>query len=255
MSQDLGIKAGPNCNQRCNNDTYCFHHGKRGKALIFNQSVFDDLPSRHGAKHDREKMESCFRYLNFDVVVHKECTAEEIFLYLDQEAERDHVDEDCLVCIFMSHGSDGQINARDNSIQISTIMDYFNSKSCPSLEGKPKLLFVNACRGDRLDTGIDVVDAASVEDIVEAVQMVIPVEEDFLLACSVVSGYASARDFRKGSCFVSALGEVLQKHGKSMDLMKLLTIVNAKVALEFERKGGTKQMPCVYSTLTKDVFL
>ncbi|ESO89050.1 hypothetical protein LOTGIDRAFT_154127 [Lottia gigantea] len=232
-------------------DRYCFHRKNIGKALIFNQSVFHHLSSRPGSKVDRENIERSLTHLGFQVDTYVNLSTEDVKSVLDAESARDYSLENSFMCVFMSHGSEGVIHCEDGPLDISTILQYFDAKNCPSLFGKPKLFIVNACRGDKMDPGVDVVD--SIEDSLTFPIPFTLLDEDFILVYSVVSGYASARDFRTGSCFISALSETLLNHGKSMDFVKLMTRVNAKIAFEFERKGGKKQMPCVYSMLKKDL--
>lgn len=45
-------------------------------------------------------------------------------------------------CVYMQvHGCDGE------SLPINAILNAFDSKKCPALAGKPKLFFIQACRG------------------------------------------------------------------------------------------------------------
>ena len=66
------------------------------------------------------------------------------------------------------------------------------------------------------------------------------VESDFLMAYSVVPGYFSWRNSIRGSWFVQALCDCLDKYGRSMDLLRLMTRVNKKVALDFESNTSNK---------------
>ena len=55
-------------------------------------------------------------------------------------ADKHHYDDDCFVCIILSHGKDGYVHATDGEVLLSTIMDPI--KKCRSLLAKPKLFFV-----------------------------------------------------------------------------------------------------------------
>lgn len=56
----------------------------------------------------------------------------------------------------MSHGSEGhQISAYDCEYNLSCIFHYFTDTKCPTLTGKPKLFFIQACQGDEVDPGIE----------------------------------------------------------------------------------------------------
>ncbi|KAL1466975.1 hypothetical protein MTO96_042396, partial [Rhipicephalus appendiculatus] len=56
---------------------------------------------------------------------------------------------DCLVVILMSHGKKDMIDGIDGE-QVHLFDDVFtlfNNEKCPALQGKPKLFFIQACRG------------------------------------------------------------------------------------------------------------
>ena len=59
-----------------------------------------------------------------------------------------------LMVYVMTHGrQDGEIWARDYPYSLSELTSLLTPRHCPSLAGKPKLFFVQACRGDELDSG------------------------------------------------------------------------------------------------------
>lgn len=75
-------------------------------------------------------------------------------------------------------------------------------------------------------------------------------------AFSLSAGYVSFRNMFSGSWFIQSLCEMLKKYGKKYELMQILTRVNHKVAFEYEaNKEKEKEMPCIVSKLTKDVYL
>ena len=76
------------------------------------------------------------------------------------------------------------------------------------------------------------------------------------------SGHYSWRNTTQGSWFIQALIQALGKQEEKMtDLLTLLTIVNRKVAYEFESNvpndpdfDKKKQVPCITSMLTRLVY-
>ena len=82
-----------------------------------------------------------------------------------------------------------------------------------------------------------------------------------LYFASAVPGYLSFRHPKNGSWFIQSLCDVLSEHAhKGVDLLRMMTMVNRKVALEFKTNitepislVGMKQMPSVTSTLLKKV--
>lgn len=53
---------------------------------------------------------------------------------------------------------------------------------------------------------------------------------------------------------------MLSKYGRELEIMQIMTRVNRKVALEFQSSSGLpgfsekKQIPCIVSMLTKDLY-
>nr|KAG5709859.1 hypothetical protein BaRGS_032683 [Batillaria attramentaria] len=120
---------------------------------------------------------------------------------------------------------------------------------------------MQACRGGQLDPGqqvkvihspeepMDEVDAAGEQEVIVSLP---PCFKDFLIM------YATP----PGSWFVQALCAVLEHSDGSSNILKLLTSVTRLVAQEYLSRtpGSTetdlkKQTPCIYSMLTKDLFL
>jgi hypothetical protein len=128
------------------------------------------------------------------------------------------------------------------------------------LAGKPKLFFIQACQGDKLDRGMTV-RFEDVEDSNAASFFRIPTWADFMIAFSTVPGYYSWRNTTNGSWFVQALVSTLNEHWETHDLLSILTITSHRVAYRFESYvpndpefDKKKQIPCVKSMLTRRIF-
>ena len=80
------------------------------------------------------------------------------------------------------------------------------------------------------------------------------------VTCADFPGYYSWRNPGRGSWFVQALCNVLNEFGKQLEIMQILTRVNYMVATSFEswsedpRFSEKKQIPCVVSMLTKELY-
>ena len=59
----------------------------------------------------------------------------------------DHTNRDCLAIVVMTHGEEEMIYARDDKFPADDIIDKFRGNFCTTLAGKPKLFFIEACRG------------------------------------------------------------------------------------------------------------
>ena len=81
-------------------ETYNMNHRRRGYALIFNHKNFDprlDLKTRNGTDGDRDNLQMTLRQLDFDVKVYNDCSFKEIEQVLEELANDDHSDADCIL--------------------------------------------------------------------------------------------------------------------------------------------------------------
>lgn len=235
---------------------------KVGKCIIINNKNFcrsTGMSVRNGTDKDADALRKCFQNLGFNVTVYNDCTCEKMKNLLKQASEEDHSNSACFACVLLSHGEENLIYGTDGMIAIKDLTGHFRGDRCKSLLEKPKLFFIQACRGTELDDGIQP-DSGPNSDTDANPQCKIPVEADFLFAYSTVPGYYSWRSPGSGSWFVQALSSILNEHGKSLEILQILTRVNNRVATQFQsqcddpRFHEKKQIPCVVSMLTKELY-
>ncbi|XP_049733951.1 caspase-9-like isoform X2 [Elephas maximus indicus] len=252
-----------------------------GYCLILNNVNFclqSGLGTRTGSNIDCEKLQRRFRLLHFMVEVKCDLTAKEMFLALVELAQRDHGALDCCVVVILSHGCQvshrqfpGAVYGTDgNSLSIERIVNIFNGTGCPSLGGKPKLFFIQACGGEQKDHGFEVAsaspknrasgrnpesDAAPLleglgnSDQPDAVAS-LPTPSDIFVSYSTFPGFVSWRDTKSGSWYVETLDAVFEQWAGSEDLQTLLL----RVANAVSEKGIYKQMPGYFNFLRKKLF-
>jgi hypothetical protein len=241
---------------------YNMKHQNRGKCIILNHKSYDpkcQLNERRGTEADAKALYTCFRSLDFDVILYNDTTAQDIGIILDKASKDDHSNNDCIIVCVLTHGEQGSLWAHDTKYSTDLIFNKFKGDVCPSLAGKPKIFIIQACQGDKLDPGVairalDVTDAGTLS-------YRIPTFADFLICYSTIPGYYSWRNTTNGSWFVQALTQVLGEHSNQLDLMTILTMVNRKVAYEFESNvpndtdfDRKKQIPFIASMLTRLVY-
>lgn len=247
-------------------DVYKMDFPRRGMAIVINNEQFKNSPSRKGTYVDYSRICNRLEKLGFLVERYNDLTCRQMMDVFQKASKIDHSDADCFACVLLSHGGSDEIHGTDGEIRLSDIFSLFRSDICTTLAGKPKLFFVQACRGEDFDDGADinytqmnVIDAQSGNALPEEeVKLAIPEEADFLICYSTVSGYYSWRNSQKGSWYIQALVKVLDECGTVTEIKKIMTKVNKLVAYEYEstapKHARKKQIPSFNSKLTKDLY-
>lgn len=244
---------------------YNMTHARRGKAHILNHDTFSNgiMPDRKGSDIDVKELEAIYKLLGFEVETHHNLNFECIKGLIQTVISEDHTDCDCLSISVLTHGQEPNLLfSYDYIYSVENLWQSFAADKCPSLAGKPKLFFVQACRGQKLDPGVRLVMNHQTETDSGCDSYKIPKMADFLIAFSTVEGYYSWRNPENGTWFVQSLCRVLREHHENTDLLRMLTIVSRKVAVEHESynnirvdQHAQKQVPSISSTLIRDVFL
>ena len=128
-----------------------------GFALVVNIKQFvgttDDgktLNEREGSDVDVKNLKDLWEQLGFKVEVHKNLKAHEICTIVSNMARKIDETSNCFVCCIMTHGDMDILYGSDcRSLDISYVIHSFKQKSCKALADKPKLFFIQACRGSQ----------------------------------------------------------------------------------------------------------
>ena len=236
------------------------HKNPHGIAVIINNYKFhstdpDQKPmtNRRGSEVDENSLYALWKYLQYDVCILKNCTASELFSELKRIASLSHYDYDSFVCCILSHGcSDGVYGADGEPVKIKDVANLFEGRNCPSLFGKPKMFFIQACRGDNEDKGVFPSDDEIQKDG-KGENNSLPSDADFSFSYSTAPGKASYRSQQHGSWYISILCHVLNDCAHHLDLVRMLIIVNDHVSKACT-KDGYKQCPTPVICLRKQVW-
>ncbi|XP_011692405.1 PREDICTED: caspase-1-like isoform X2 [Wasmannia auropunctata] len=249
-------------------DCYNMNHKNRGKCIIFNHEKFNlSEMNREGSLLDVMRLRKSFGNLDFDVETYDNLTHAEIMKKINEVSQLyDHTDNDCLCVIALTHGiQHDMIFAKDVVYSSDTLWKPFTADKCSSLAGKPKLFFIQACRGDQTDGGIQLqCSSRSLRprqtETDSAVSYAIPSHADFLIAHSSMKGFFTWRNPSEGTWYIQCLCDILDEHGTTMDLMNMLTLTSRKVATEFSSVSkdkyldNQKQVPSVTTMLIRSVY-
>ncbi|XP_054625123.1 caspase-9-like isoform X2 [Dunckerocampus dactyliophorus] len=234
-----------------------------GHCLIINNVAFEpqsELSDRSGSNIDCDKLERRFQALNFMVEVRTNLKQRKIKQELLDLSKKDHSPYDCCVVIILSHGTEvshnrfpGAVYGVDGQyVQVQHITNYLDGKHCSSLQGKPKLFFIQACGGGEKDRGFEVSDEvepsnSGEDDQTDAIPMssssdslsmsdepdaraTLPTPSDILVSYSTFPGYVSWRDTQSGSWYIETLDRILEENAATDDLVTMLMMVVARSA-------------------------
>ncbi|CAM4622186.1 unnamed protein product [Leuciscus chuanchicus] len=230
----------------------------RGICVIINNVHFTTLKERSGSDEDQKSLAKVFRWLGFEVVVHRNKTAAEMKDLLTDLGTR--VDGDCFVCCVLSHGEkEGVCGSDGGVVSVDEIREPFTGIPCRNLAGKPKLFFIQACRGGKNQHRVKV-QADAPEDGESEMEVdgddfdiTIPADTDFLIARSTTDGHLSYRKPEVGSWFIQSLCRNLEKHCPlGTDIQTILLSVNNEVSSEGIK---CKQMPVHEVAMRKKLIL
>lgn len=243
-------------------EAYKMSSRPRGVCLILNNHSFAkareaapelrDMKDRNGTHMDAEALGRVFSKLHFTVTEYKDLTAEEIRKIVNLFRCEDHKDRDCFVCCVLSHGKKGIIYGVDGQeVPIQELTTSFTGHNCPSLAGKPKVFFIQACQGDACQKGVTI-ETDSLETDARFQLECIPAEADFLLGMATLQDYVSYRNPRQGTWYIQALCQHLESScPRGEDILTILTAVNQEVSRKSGRPNAEKQMPQPSFTLRK----
>ncbi|XP_025749211.1 caspase-8 isoform X1 [Callorhinus ursinus] len=243
----------------------------RGYCLIFNNYDFSiarkevpklqSIKDRNGTDLDADALCQTFSELHFEIVPFRDSTAMKICEVLKSYQSMDHTSRDCFICCVLSHGDKGIIYGSDGrEVPIYELTSYFTGSKCPSLAGKPKIFFIQACQGDNYQKGIAVeTDSEQKEAYLEMdsswQKRYIPEDADFLLGMATVNNCVSYRNPMEGTWYIQSLCQSLRERcPRGEDILTILTEVNFEVSNKDDRKNMGKQMPQPTFTLRKKLF-
>ncbi len=124
-----------------------------GYLLIINQEFKGDPTwERKGSEADVIRLHETFKTFNFEVRTENDLTYDDIIRVLGETREHLNRSPDrysCLAIFVMSHGKEREVMALETRLWFSVdqLPEIFSNRACPGLSDRPRLFFVNACRG------------------------------------------------------------------------------------------------------------
>ncbi len=217
-----------------------------------------------------------FSELGFLVKVLRNLSSGEMRSQLKYIGRRtDHTHYDCFVAIIMAHGGLGELyGVNGDAFPVHQLTFDFTAEKCPSLAGKPKLFFIQACRGDEYQLGYALPVRANSDDAPQVApnplattpsdpnpltiktpasedepaiaaaklprrQRLVPSFADFLLSYATLAGFKAQRDPQQGSIYIQTLCRHLEKYGRERSLLDIVTSVHREVSEKVFREAGS----------------
>lgn len=227
-----------------------------GIAVIINNEQFESMPTREGTEIDERNLTKTFCFLGYIVEVYRNCTKDQISGIFDALRLRNHQEYDSFVCCILTHGQEGQLYGSDHeTVKLEDLTGKLNARNCQSLAGKPKMFFVQACRGKIKDPAARIASDSPdvrVERDGGGPMLEVPNEADFIFSYATPSGQACFRDLDCGSWYISELCKVLCRCSSHLHLDDMLKEVHAAVG-KYEYQTY-RQVPEVVQRLHHNIY-
>ncbi|KAI8120549.1 Caspase-1 [Lucilia cuprina] len=213
---------------------------KPGYAYIFNNVIFDNPNNeeRVGSAEDVKALVQTFEYFKMKTTVIENAKVDKIRKTVEKIQTKDFKENACLVIVILSHGTrHEEIAAKDGHYSIDDHI-LFPILRNPTLNDKPKLFFIQACKGSMETNGYytDAVPFSSPHGSAN----------EILKCYSTFEGFVSYRT-EKGSMFIQALCQNLKLFGSTKNIKDIMELVTQIV----KQQSQNKQIPAYTSTLTK----
>ena len=245
---------------------------KRGKCLIVCQKNYEPglvVEKRDGADHDEEALAKTFRRFGCTIKIERDLPAGgliEAVKTFREDIRANSSDISYVVVCISSHGRknektgkeeimgiDGEGVATDELTGMLT-----DGNQCAELIGKPKLFFIQACRGGTDNDYFQLQNALSVsqlnpnlrpDNVWGLAQDQVPIHSWFMIVHSTLPGHTAWHDLKRGSFFIQSFCHAMKQYGNAEDLEGIvgMTIVSMEL-------GKIRQVPIKYSCLYKNVY-
>ncbi|NXO34532.1 CASP8 protein, partial [Locustella ochotensis] len=232
---------------------YKMKNNPHGYCLILNNHIFKNPRyNREGTLQDGEAVKKVFKWLQFETVECMNLEGKKILDTVKEYSKKNHKNMDCFVCFIFSHGEKDKIKGVDDEcVNIEDLVSCFTGTNCPSLAGKPKVFFIQACQGCARHPSVTVeADSSGHLEVDARPSTSIPDRADILIGMATVEDCLSFRCPKTGSVYIQSLCKKMELLCPlRVDLAAILTEVNNEVA--GKELAGSKQMPKITSTLLK----
>lgn len=135
-------------------DIYPMVSCPRGICMIINNVEFEpkEVDNRDSSHREAMYLTKMFSDLGFLVELYESLTRKQMINECTEMSQREDLrNHDAFIMVILTHGDGRYLMGKDGHyVHIETIFGLFNNYHCRQLIHKPKLFFVQACRGSKL---------------------------------------------------------------------------------------------------------
>ena len=171
----------------------------------------------------------------------------------------------CFILIILSHGRDGVVlSSDDQEIRIADIEKEFRRSKCPSLQGKPRIFIIDACRGQedsmeftssiKTTTDLTKQHFTSASTFKRSQQNEDPEMADIAIIYATAPGDPSYFDENEGSLFTHLFENVMHEGiEKNMEFNSIMTEVQNRIS-KYQSETGSSQTVEIVTRLRKQYY-
>ena len=209
---------------------------------------------------DERAMKRIFQPRGFKMDARQDLTKSQMKECFQEYQRKEHTG--CFIVIILSHGKDGVVcSSDDQEIRIADIEKKFRKSKCRSLQGKPRIFIIDACRGQEESMQITSSKKkipknpfTSTSIFQQSRKNENPEKADVAIIYATAPGDFSYFDETEGSLF-TRLFETVVCEGieKNMDFNSIMTEVSNRIS-KYELERGIYQTVEIVTTLRKKYY-
>ena len=196
--------------------------GKNGRPL---------MKTRDGARGDANALKKSLKDIGYQVIYRENLTAERMKQTLMKvRTQNVHPGDDSFVCFISSHGGECGVYGVDKKcVTVDELSKFLEPDKCPQLMHKPKIFFVQACRGSLTSEPID----GGENEFVSCV----PRKADFYFGYATIPSHVALRH-----TFTRLLNQCLKEHSAQLSLDEIVMEVNRMMSEKVHEREVNGQL-------------
>ena len=231
-----------------------------GFCLIINNMNFDNNSTITCGEVDESAMKRIFQPRGFVVDARRNLTKSQMKTCFEEYRRIEHTG--CFILIILSHGRDGVVfSSDDQEIRIADIEKKFRKSKCRSLQGKPRIFIIDACRGQ--EESMQITSSTkkipkkpftSTSTFQQSGQNEDPERADVAIIYATAPGELSYFDKTEGSLFTQLFENVMcEGIERNMEFNSIMTEVQNRIS-KYQLETGIYQTVEIVTRLRNQYY-